>query len=129
MTRIEEIRARLEAATPGPWEFSNSSDVRESKGEFRAPNPHNGFMLVGPWTNDADAAFIAHSREDVPFLLAEVTKLRAIIEEAKTLRTDLASLSAVAVVAGLMNEHYAHNVAINRLDAILAKATPEGGTK
>ncbi len=47
--RILEIVARVDAASPGPW---------------AAP------------TTDADAEFLAHAREDVPFLLAEIVRLR-----------------------------------------------------
>ena len=77
-----EIRARLEKATPGPWEFSDSSDPRGDKGEFRAPNPHNGFMLVGPWTNSHDADFIAHSRQDIELLLDALDVAEGKIERA-----------------------------------------------
>ena len=60
--------------------------------------------------------------EDVPFLLAEVTRLRAIIEEAMGLLTptafelDNGYTSKKALFAGQIMD-------------ILAKATPEGGTK
>ena len=57
------LRDILEAATPGPWTFNDSTDPRGHKGEFRAPSPFNGFMLVGPWTNDADARLIALAPE------------------------------------------------------------------
>jgi hypothetical protein len=79
---IDAIRARVEAATDGPWRFSNTTDTRGRKGEFRAPSPHNGFMLVGPWTNNADAEFIAHARTDLPAALDEITRLRAALDEA-----------------------------------------------
>ena len=63
MTPQEKLRRLAQQATPGPWEFSDSTDPRGHKGEFRAPNPYNGFMLVGPWTNDSDASLMALSPE------------------------------------------------------------------
>ena len=51
--RIAEIRARVEAATPGPWTTKTLH------------------------TTLADADFIAHSRTDLPFLLNLVASLTA----------------------------------------------------
>lgn len=66
IARLRELDA---ARTQGEWRFSNASDRRGRKGEFRAPSPHNGFMLVGPWTNDSDAEFIAAAANAMPGLL------------------------------------------------------------
>ncbi len=52
-TRLDEIRARVEAATPGPWTTKTLH------------------------TTLADADFIAASRTDVPFLLNLVASLTA----------------------------------------------------
>jgi hypothetical protein len=60
--------------TPGPWEFSDSSDVRGHKGEFRARSPYNGFLLVGPWVNPADLRLIAAAPE-MAEALAQVEQL------------------------------------------------------
>ena len=76
---LAAIRARADAATEGPWTFDDCSDVRGAKGEFRAPGPWNGFMLVGPWLLDADPKFIAAARLDIPNLLAEVERLRSLL--------------------------------------------------
>jgi hypothetical protein len=69
MTRLEEIAKRAEAATPGKWK----------------PNSNEGYcdrwMFIdqgdGIYIRDADAEFIAHAREDVPYLLALVASLSA----------------------------------------------------
>jgi hypothetical protein len=77
MTRdqLDAIRARVEAATPGPWKAqrwcSNNPSVAEAWG------------LTGMRTF-ADAVFCGHAREDVPALLAEVERLQA--REAELLR-------------------------------------------
>jgi len=71
---LEAIKARVEAATPGPWDAS-------------APD-EDGESIVGApgewwdWDHTTcehydDAVFIAHARTDVPALVAEVERLRA----------------------------------------------------
>lgn len=78
MQRVDEIRERAEKATDGPWGYGVQKDI--------AVNPHGLAFLYGPangnidkmqaFTSD-DAAFIAHARSDIPWLLAEVARLRA----------------------------------------------------
>lgn len=79
MLDLEAIEARCKAATPAPW----------------APL-YGGLDVVGPSgkciTSPGDAhissveecmgngQFIAHAREDVPTLIAEVRRLRALLE-------------------------------------------------
>lgn len=58
--RLDEIEARLSAATPGPW--------TRTQWEEEQPDV--------PW--DADAEFIAHAREDVPALVAVVRAVEAL---------------------------------------------------
>lgn len=72
--REAEIRARAEAATPGPWA---PDDVY---GLVR-PTQIDGFAhpcerAAAQQQTATDAEFIAHSRADVPDLLAEVDRLR-----------------------------------------------------
>ena len=71
-TRLAEIRARVENATPGPWEAIPTADnaVVADDGD-------------GYWTDvadrietEADAEFIAASRTDLPALLAAVEAVR-----------------------------------------------------
>ena len=73
MDRLEEIRQRAEAATPGPWktvthEEYSTVDVDEQGGE--------NIAMVGSAIADAD--FIANAREDIPHLLSEVDRLNAL---------------------------------------------------
>lgn len=77
--RLSEIRARLKAATPGPWRISryDSDDVESGIDGFQT-------SLLGirsgdiPMFNDAtDAEFVAHSHTDIADLLAEVERLKA----------------------------------------------------
>ena len=72
MLDLEPIKARCEQATKGPW-FQGPhyrADVDSPFGCIRA------CCWSGPQAI-ADAEFIAHAREDVPALIAEVERLRA----------------------------------------------------
>jgi len=79
---LDAIEVRCAAATPGPWAFDDSTDRRGEKGEFRAPSPYSGFMLVRAWSNPADAEFIAAARADIPALLAALREAWAERDEA-----------------------------------------------
>lgn len=65
MNRIEEIKARCEAATKGPWIKIND--------QLRHGVTAGLIGVIHVYDEDAD--FIAHSREDIPFLLAELDRL------------------------------------------------------
>ena len=74
--KLQEIEARANAATPGPWGADCAEGMRSvlSGGGLRA--------LVVPWVSGAllsqgDSAFIAAARTDVPALVAEARQLRA----------------------------------------------------
>ena len=75
--RIEEIRARVEAATPGPWE--RKGDIIWH--EYEPNEPFSGPPLVVRDDHIAggNADFIAHVREDIPYLLARIEELEATI--------------------------------------------------
>lgn len=60
---LDAIRARAQAATPGPWSTQERQNVY-------IPLPWGG--LKAHVETDANAEFIAHARTDVPALLAEV---------------------------------------------------------
>lgn len=93
-TRLAEIREREAAATPGPW-WSDEDDRcwRLHGVDAVLPSPSAGLpdqivnrqILKAPkrdtpyaeyWPDEADGAFIVHSRVDVRDLLAEVDRLR-----------------------------------------------------
>lgn len=88
--RLAAIAARASAATPGPWyrhaeiSYRVQGQVHEIVLATRADDGYGIVAFTGvkgehPRT-PLDAEFIAHSREDVPWLLAEVLRLRAIAE-------------------------------------------------
>jgi hypothetical protein len=67
---LEAIQRRVDAAAPGPWRTAPGYD---------SPNDE----------------FIAHAREDVPALIAEVRQLRKqIADENEQLRALIAAISA-----------------------------------
>ena len=83
---LDAIRARAEAATPGPWEagiqwvysdgqiYADDNRVPDVLGmEFADPDRAEDEARRG----QRNAEFIAAARTDVPTLLAEVKRLRA----------------------------------------------------
>jgi hypothetical protein len=86
-TRIDEIRAREQAATPGHW-----GTYYDGKGTYTVQAqprliPGTGNVTAGDVATlsgehgdgqtYADARFIGHAREDVPYLLDRVAELEA----------------------------------------------------
>lgn len=87
--RLAEIEARANAATPGPWR----AGTVEAEGKVWARDPT---ALGGPslgercvfdanphYPHNANRAFIAHARTDVPDLVAEVRRLTAALATAR----------------------------------------------
>ena len=75
---IAEIKGRCAAATPGPWasyvegrEQMSGSDFVRTAGE--------DIYLTGATMADQD--FIAHARQDIPKLVAEIERLRKLLSE------------------------------------------------
>lgn len=72
------IEARADAATEGPWEFDETLGI--SCELFRSLGAHEWGIHLGSIEQRDDAEFIARARDDVPALLAEVRRLRGVIE-------------------------------------------------
>jgi hypothetical protein len=95
--RLAEIEQRCAAATPGPWwvDLDRPFTLGGDTVSVEALTPDGRYVerevcscLLdtdawpdGPeWLEDAaNARFLAHSRSDVPDLLAEVRRLRALL--------------------------------------------------
>lgn len=79
---LAQIRERVEKATKGPWETSTSGDgIKAGKYHIGViSKPH--YFPYGLGTKE-DASFIAHAREDIPKLLAEVERLSNRIQHAE----------------------------------------------
>ena len=83
---IQDIEARARAATPGPWEWRHSEQAIIAP-ETTLLGIKVGEMVIGlnngPGLKPLDAEFITHAREDIPFLLAEITALRSALASAR----------------------------------------------
>lgn len=76
---VDAIEARANAATPGPWKLwgmtvmtdrHGTGDVADCDDIAFTADPDRGLRTF-------NADFIAHAREDIPALVAEVRRLRA----------------------------------------------------
>jgi len=90
---IGDIKKRCEAATPGPWASDEDpmNDVSVWAGEkVIICNVGPSFVPVCPTqlSEMANAEFIAHAREDIPALLAEIARLRDALRDAKSALED-----------------------------------------
>ena len=74
MLDLDAIEARAEAATPGPWRQTASR--RGYRDVLQTPDTYADRMIAKGCPN-ADAAFIAHARTDVPALVAELRAARS----------------------------------------------------
>ena len=82
---LQEIEARLEAATPGPWDFETIPETGESRVVVfsNTGDPMLDVSVAPHGVRAEDAEFIAHAPEDIRALLAEVTDLRVKLEAAQ----------------------------------------------
>lgn len=90
---LDAIESRANAAAPGPWRAPRRKHL-EQVVFFASDDPEDVIVLAGNspgmklGLSPEDAAFIAHAREDVPALVAEVRRLRTILEGRTTPPTD-----------------------------------------
>jgi hypothetical protein len=81
---VKEIEEREKKATKGPWEDERAAGI---EGDAYIDSTGPWYRVVGLWNdyndnsiNDAD--FIAHSREDIPYLLSLIREAEHIIKDA-----------------------------------------------
>lgn len=129
--RLEEIQRRVDAATEGPWDSASSHLVRVLKGDlavpiFRSEAPidwHKNKRLTNAVMRRAyadevtNAAFIAHAREDVPYLLALLTRQQ---EEIERLRE---AVKGSAVIVNVAKGELKHIRAVLRNQTCLLGST------
>ena len=86
--RIDEIRVRCEVATAGPWK-----DCRRLDGVPTVANKN--IRICDAYKNNkqqwADAEFIAHAREDIPYLLYRLAEAERQRDTAVKDMTDMAN--------------------------------------
>ena len=112
MTReqLDAIRARVEAATLGPWEAVTPKRYAAVRSDAERCYVYTQGKIPADTHPDTvarqqrDAQFIASAREDVPALLAEVERLRAELDTvgevlaATSLKCDYAFQRGVAAM-------------------------------
>lgn len=92
MTDLDAIRQRLNAATPGPWHGEH--ELYEGRELPCMEIGNYGWVCAGERApaydvdseqGMADAEFIAHARQDIPDLLAEIDRLQAELKAAQVI--------------------------------------------
>lgn len=79
--QLKAIEERAKAATPGPW---TPKRLRQNDWHLRGPDG----IVFAEVEDDADAAFIAHAREDIPALVEEVRRLRGVADRLRELQEE-----------------------------------------
>ena len=80
LDELAAIRARLDAATPGPWALGHDTDINGAWfAEILVPSHLAALGYID--SSRADAEFIAHARTDLEQLLAEVDHLTQMIRD------------------------------------------------
>lgn len=92
MTTLDEIQARADAATEGPWEVDRNYPFSSDLVGIFATDAKNYVLKATDDLDDypvtsGDATFIAHAREDVPKLVAAIRDVEAVhhVAQYKTL--------------------------------------------
>ena len=120
MTReqLDAIRARVEAATLGPWEAVTPKRYAAVRSDAERCYVYTQGKIPADTHPDTvarqqrDAQFIASAREDVPALLAEVERLRAELDTvgevlaATSLKCDYAFKRGVAAMREAAAAHF-----------------------
>ncbi len=77
-TLADAALARAACATPAPWRVDDGEVIAADEPDV--PSGYSARVVIVDRGDAADLDFIAHAREDVPALAAEVLRLRAVIE-------------------------------------------------
>jgi len=103
--RLEQIREREQKATKGPWDHDGIAIRSEGKETFDWKIP----------SDSVDADFIAHAREDIPWLLYQLATTRAKGEaEARRERNEWMLDKLTKLTWLLSNEQYARAVKVTQ---------------
>lgn len=80
---LDAIQARADAATEGPWARSGH-DIGHVVYDSQGPCELAGPVMLGRVIGEAgyeDAEFIAHTRQDIPELIARIRELESEVLE------------------------------------------------
>lgn len=89
---LEAIRKRSEQATEGPWELTNTGI-----GVTGMPRKEVLWATISEdiYGNKADVEFVLSARTDIPKLLAEVDRLRAVLTQIDELSDDFYNIESI----------------------------------
>ena len=125
MSRLDEIKARADAATEGPWvRDMHSPDMSGRSGWYiRGPRKLGlRSMVLNSRMLPGDAEFIEHAREDVPWLVDQVESLERWKVEALEVMSGLRELGkALGLGLGVQITGPAALAEVARLTAELAE--------
>lgn len=76
MTRVDEIRDRLDKATPGLGEIDGGEELQKRRGN---PKGSYTWTLYGTY---ADAILLVNARDDLAWCLGEIERLEVLIASA-----------------------------------------------
>lgn len=85
---LDEIKERCDKATEGPWITGGCSGRM-----ITTPDGYVGDGFIADVDTKVHADFIAHARQDVPALLAEIESLNSRLSEFGTIRAQLQTAS------------------------------------
>ncbi len=104
---IEEIKAREQAATLGPWKATFGMDCRAF---VLTPDEDEDFKIY----NHANADFIAHARTDIPELIAEVERLTAKLDILTGIEAqEHQQIATLKKALRLLSKHYVNSNFMN----------------
>lgn len=137
MINLNPIKARLAAATPGPWratQFGVLGDcfwgVKAECGDEVLPHDFNHVcsMEFSPFDDaQPNAEFVAHAKQDVAVLISEVERLRADKDEWQSDRLEYAR-QVIDLERKVEDLEYA-NIHLRNTTAIRVAAPPSVITK
>lgn len=88
MKKLDEIEARLKAATPGPWGHDDGHVLvkgdcgfQSTPSQYHWECPEDGYNIPEPMDADNDCEFIANAPTDIAYLIARVKKLEGALEK------------------------------------------------
>lgn len=121
LNRLAQIRARFDAATPGPWEHYGVG--KAEAGGVAAVNDGDA-VIEDPNMSQDDTVFISHVWADVKFLLDQI---HTVHDRAATV-SELALgavMAAKAALAGESDPDDATEVLDSVLDELMEQGTPD----
>jgi len=120
MTTLDEIQARADAATEGPWEARLGIGGLTNGKRVVGPREQNDLaqgpiVLMEPlfWDSRSarNAEFIAHAREDVPALVSALKAVEAVVSERYKLWAAICGETCGKEVYGIDHDAIADSIA------------------